>query len=182
MIVRLAKENPRWGYDKIQGELLKLGYKLCASSVRNILKRHRVPPTNERSSGSWRAFLGRFKDQILAWVFFTVETIRLKTIYVLFFIELGTRRIHLAGCTTAPDSTWVTQQARQLVWNLNDDAKEIAFLIHDNEKEFTSSFDLVFSSEKVEILHTPFQPQRRIPLLNDWCALFAKSAWTKSLS
>ena len=160
LIIRLAKENPRWGYDKIQGELLKLGFKLCASSVRNILKKHRVPPTNERSSGSWRTFLGHYKDQILACDFFTVETIWLKTIYVLFFIELGTRRIHLAGCTTTPDSTWVTQQARQLVWNLNDDSKEFTFLIHDNDKKFTSSFDLVFSSEKVEILHTPFQAPR----------------------
>ncbi len=85
LIIRLAKENPRWGYDRIQGELLKLGFKLCASSVRNILKRQRVPPTNERSSGSWRTFLGHYKDQILACDFFTVETIWLKTICVLFF-------------------------------------------------------------------------------------------------
>jgi hypothetical protein len=115
LIVRLAKENPCWGYDKIQGELLKPGYNLSASSVRNILKRHRLTPASERSSGSWRSFLGHDKDQILACDFFTVETIWLKTIYVLFFIELGTRRVHLAGCTTNPDTTWVTQQARQLV-------------------------------------------------------------------
>jgi hypothetical protein len=115
LIVRLAKENPCWGYDKIQGELLKLGYNLSASSVRNILKRHRLTPASERSSGSWRSFLGHDKDQILACDFFTVETIWPKTIYVLFFIELGTRRVHLAGCTTNPDTTWVTQQARQLV-------------------------------------------------------------------
>ena len=102
LIIRLAKENPRRGYGKIQGELLKLGYKLCASSVRNILKRHRITPSSEHSSGSWRAFLGHYKDQILACDFFTVETIWLKTTYVLFFIELGSRRIHLAGCTTAP--------------------------------------------------------------------------------
>jgi len=115
LIVRLAKENPCWGYDKIQGELLKPGYNLSASSVRNILKRHRLTPASERSSGSWRSFLGHDKDQILACDFFTVETIWLKTIYVLFFIELGARRVHLAGCTTNPDTTWVTQQARQLV-------------------------------------------------------------------
>jgi putative transposase len=168
LIIRLAKENPRWGYDKIQGELLKLGFKLCASSVRNILKKHRVPPTNERSSGSWRAFLGHYKDQILACEFFTLETIWLKTIYVLFFIELGTRRIHLAGFTTAPDSTWVTQQARQLVWNLNDDSKEFTFLIHDNDKKFTSSFDLVFSSEKIEIIHTLFQAPRANSFAERW--------------
>jgi len=78
LIVRLAKENPHWGYDKIQGKLLKLGYKLCTSSVRNILKQHRVTPARERSSGSWRSFLGYYKDQILACDFFTVETIWLK--------------------------------------------------------------------------------------------------------
>ncbi len=113
-----------------------IGYKLSTSSVRNILKRQRVTPACERSSGSWRSFLGHYKDQILACDFFTVETTRLKTINVLYFIELGTRRIHLAGCTTNPDSTWVTQQSRQLVWNLDDNPKEIAFLIHDNDKKF----------------------------------------------
>jgi len=91
--------------------------------------------------------LGHYKDQILACDFFTVETIWLKTIYVLFFIELGTRRVHLAGYTTHPDTIWVAQQARHLVWNLNDDSKDIGFLIHDNDKKLTTSFDLVFSSE-----------------------------------
>ncbi len=87
LILRLAKENPRWGYDKIQGELLKLGYNLSASSVRNILKRHKVAPSFERSTSSWRSFLGHYKDQILACDFFTVETIWLKTIYVLFSLN-----------------------------------------------------------------------------------------------
>ena len=86
-----------------------------------------------------------------------METIWLKTIYVLFFIELGTRRVHLAGCTTNPGTTWVTQQTRQLVWNLKDDAQDIAFLIHDNDKKFPSSFDSMFSSEGIEIAHTPYQ-------------------------
>ena len=154
LILRLAKENPRWGYDKIQGDLLKLGYNLSASTVRNILKRHRVTNASERSSDSWRSFLEHYKNQILACDFFTVETIWLKTIYVLFFIELGTRRVHLASCTTNPDTTWVTQQARQLVWNLKDDAHDIAFLIHDNDTKFSFSFDSVFKSEEIEILHT----------------------------
>jgi len=168
LIVRLAKENSHWGYDKIQGELLKLGYKLCTSSVRNILKKHRVTPACERSSGSWHSFLGHYRDQILACDFFTVETIWLKTIYVLFFIELGTRRVRLSGCTTTPNSTWVTQQARQLVWNLNDDSKEIAFLIHDNDKKFGSSFDIVFSSEEIETVHTPFQAPRANAFAERW--------------
>jgi len=127
LIVHLAKENTRWGYDKIHGELLKLGHNLSTTSVRSVLKRHRITPALERSTGSWRSFLGHYKDQILACDFFTVETIWLKTIYVLFFIELGTRRIYLAGCTTNRDITWVTQQARQLVWNLKDDSRSGRF-------------------------------------------------------
>jgi hypothetical protein len=105
--VHLAKENPRWGYDKIQGELLKPEYNLRAFSVRNILKRHRLTPASERSYGSWRSFLGHDKDQILACDFFTVETV-----YVIFFIELGTRRVHLAVYTTTPDTlgSWHIRQ------------------------------------------------------------------------
>ena len=87
---------------------------------------------------------------------------------MLFIIELGTRRVHLAGCTTTPDSTWVTQQARQLVWNLNDDSKEFAFLIHDNDKKFASPFDIVFSSEEIEIVHTPFQAPRANAFAERW--------------
>ena len=171
LIVRLAKENPRWGYDKIHGELLKLGHRLGVTSVRNILKRHRVIPVSQRSTGSWCSFLEHYKDQILACDFFTVETIWLKAIYVLFFIELGTRRIYLAGCTTNPDVTWVTQQARQLVWNLKDDSRDMAFLIHDNDTKFASSYDNVFSSEGIEILNTPY----RAPKANVYAELWVRS-------
>jgi transposase InsO family protein len=168
LIVRLAKENTRWGYDKIQGELLKLGHNLSATSVRSVLKRHRITPASVQSTGTWRSFLGHYKDQILACDFFTVETIWLKTIYVLFFIELGTRRIYLAGCTTNPDLTWVTQQARQLVWNLKDDAQDMAFLIHDNDTKFASSYDNVFSSEGIKILNTPYRAPKANAYAERW--------------
>ena len=92
----------------------------------------------------------------------------LKTIYTLFFIDLGTRRVHLAGCTTSPDATWVTQQARQLVWNLKDYSQDIAFLIHDNDNKLSSSFDTVFSSEGIEIVHTPFQAPRANAFTERW--------------
>jgi len=171
LIVRLAKENTRLGYDKIHGELLKLGHNLSATSVRSVLKRHRITPASERSTGTWRSFLGHYKDQILACDFFTVETIWLKTNNVLFFIELGTWRIYLAGCTTNPDITWVTQQARQLVWNLKDDSRDMAFLIHDNDTKFGSSYDNVFSSEGIEILHTPY----RVPRANAYAERCVRS-------
>ena len=109
LIIRFEKENPRWGYDKIHGELLKLGYSLSPSSARNVLKRLQISPVPERSSTTWRSFLNHYKDQILAYDFFTIETINLQTIYVLFFIELGTRRIHFAGVSAKPNTTWVSQ-------------------------------------------------------------------------
>ena len=136
--------------------------------MRNILKRHRVTPVSQRSAGSWCSFLGHYKDQTLACDFFTVETIWLKTIYVLFFIELGTRRTYLAGCTTNPDITWVTQQVRQLVWNLKDDSRDMAFLIHDNDTKFPSSYDNVFSSEGIEILNTPYRATRANAYAERW--------------
>lgn len=168
LVVRLAKENLGWGYDKIQGELIKLGYDLSATSVRNILKQHRISAASERSSSSWRSFLGHYKAQIPACDFFTVETIWLKTIYVLFFIELGTRRVHLAGWTTNPNATWVTQQARQLVWYLKDDPRQLAYLIHDNDKKFSSSFDTVFYAEGIKIIHTPFRAPRANAFAERW--------------
>jgi putative transposase len=171
LIVRLAKENPRWGYDKIHGELLKIGYKIGPTSVRNILKKHRVNPASQRSTGSWRSFLGHYKDQILAWDFFTVETIWLKTIYVLFFIELGTRRIHLAGCTSKPNAIWVSQQARQLIWEVKDEVREINFLIHDNDTKFSSFFDNVFTSEGMKVIHTPY----RAPKANSYAERWVRS-------
>lgn len=168
-VVRLAKENPRWGYEKIQGELIKLGYQLSVSSVRNILKRHRITPISQRSTGSWRSLLKHYQDQILACDFFTVETIWLKTIYVLFFIQLGTRRIHLAGCTSNPNQIWVSQQARQFVWELKDQApSKQAFLIHDHDSKFTSSFDTVFSSEGIDVIHTPYQAPRANAYAERW--------------
>ncbi len=110
LIVRLARENPAWGYSKLHGELLKLGYEVGRSTIRAVLRRRHVPPAPHRSQGGsgWRTFLSHYQDQMLACDFFTVETAWLKTLYVLFFLELGTRRVHVAGCTAHPTSAWVT--------------------------------------------------------------------------
>ena len=135
LIRQMARENRRWGYERIEGELLKLGYAVSVRTVRNVLKRHRVVPAPERGKSTWRAFVGHYKAQMLACDFFTVETIGLRTLYVLFFIELGTRRVRFAGCTAHPDSTWVTQQARQLVWQLEEDEQPMRFLIHPVHSE-----------------------------------------------
>ena len=157
LILRLAQENPRWGYGKIQGELIKSDFKVSQSTIRNILVRHGLLPAPVRNGSiGWRHLMTHYKDQILACDFFTIETIWLKTVYVLFFIELGTRQVHFAGITTHPNQIWVTQQARQLVWKLYHRESPLRFLIHDNDSKFSKSFDIVFHSEGFHVIHTPY--------------------------
>ena len=157
LVVQLAQEDD-WGNGKIEGELLKLGYCLSDETIANILKRHSIPPLPQRRpSLSWRHLMTHYKDQILACDFFTIETLFLHTVYVFFFIELGSRRVYFAGCTTHPTGAWVTQQARQFVWQVEEYEQPLHFLIHDNDSKFTSSFDAVFSSEQLKVIHTPIR-------------------------
>jgi hypothetical protein len=158
LILQLARENPRWGHRRIQGELAKLGHPVSASAVLAVLRRNRVPPAPQRRRvTTWRDFIQRHKDQALACDFFTVETLWLKTLHVLFFLEVGTRRVHLAGCTAHPTAAWVTQQARQLAWELHETGTPPRFLIHDRDGKFTPSFDTVFAAEGVEVVRTPYR-------------------------
>jgi putative transposase len=170
LILRLAKENPTWGYSKLHGELLKLGSDVGRSTIRDVLKRQHVPPAPERGKrgNSWRTFLKHHKDEILACDFFTVETAWLKTMYVLFFIELGSRRVHLAGCTANPTRTWVTQQARQLSWKIQDGTLPARFLIHDRDAKFPVAFDQVFEAQDVTIIRTPFRAPKANAVAERW--------------
>ncbi len=169
LIVRLARENSRMGYDKIQGELLKLGYQVDATTIRNILRRHHLAPAPQRGQSSWRTFLKHYKQQMLACDFFTVETVTLQTLYVLFFIEIGSRRVHLAGCTTTPDNAWVTQQARQFTWTLSENQHdEMCYLIHDRDTEFTRAFETVFQTEGIESVRTPFRTPQANAFAERW--------------
>ncbi len=173
MILRLAKENPRWGYSKLHGELLKLGFTIGRSTIRAVLRRGRVPPAPQRAQRgtSWRTFLGHYKQHILACDFFTVETAWLKTIYVFFFLEVGTRRVHLAGCTAHPTAAWVTQQARHMNWILQDEPGPVQFLIRDRDTKFPDAFDAVFAAEDVRIIQTPF----RVPTANAFAERWVRS-------
>jgi len=156
LIVQIARENPRMGYGKIVGELLKLGFQVSLTTVRNVLDRYSIQPASVRNGSiGWRHLMAHYKAQILACDFFTVETIFLQTFYVLFFIELGSRQVHFAGITTNPNQIWVTQQARQLVWELSDREKPLHFLIHDNDGSFCQAFDAVFESEGFHVINTP---------------------------
>ena len=169
LILQLAQENPRWGYGKIQGELIKLNIIVSRSTVRNILHRNGLLPAPVRSGSiGWKHLMAHYKDHILACAFFTVETIWLKTIYVLFFIELGTRRVHFAGVTTNPNQLWVTQQARQLMWKLHEQDASLRFLIHDNDTKFSKSFDIIFQSEGFHVICTPYSAPNANAFAERW--------------
>jgi putative transposase len=168
LVIRLAQEN-EWGYDKIKGELQKLGYTLDRTTVKNILRQAGILPAPERRrSLNWRTFLKHYQQQLLACDFFTIESLGLQTLYVLIFIELGSRRVHLAGCTRNPTSAWVSQQARQVCWQLDERTPAIRFLIHDRGTTFTAAFDAVFQSQGIEAIHTPYRTPNANAVAERW--------------
>jgi transposase InsO family protein len=158
LVARLGRENPRWGYQRIRGELLKLGIRVSATTVRTILLRHGLDPAPRRGGPTWTEFLRSQASGILATDFFTVETIGLKTLYVLFFIELSTRRVHMAGVTERPDSAWVTQQARNLA--IEERLSGVRFLVRDRDAKFAGPFDAVLRAEGVRVIRTPVRSPR----------------------
>jgi len=155
LVLRLARENRGWGYQRIAGELRGLGLTVSATTVRKLLRQSSLGPAGVRAGLSWREFLRAQARSMLAVDFFTVETVSLRRLYVLFFIELGSRRVHLAGCTANPSGAWVTQQARQLAWGLAERSTSVRFLIRDRDSKFTRDFDIVFRCEGIEIVRTP---------------------------
>lgn len=134
------------------------------------MKRQHVPPAHERAKqgSSWGQFLSHYREQFLACDFFTVETAWLKTLYIFVFIEWGSRRVHFAGCTAHPTAEWVTQQARQLTWTLQDEQKSMRFLIRDRDAKFTASFDTVLAVEGIEIVRTPYRAPRANAFAERW--------------
>jgi putative transposase len=156
LVVRLARENPGWGYRRIQGELVGLGVKLAASTVWSILKEAGIEPAPRRLATSWSEFLRAQAAGVLECDFLTVDTLFLKRFYVLFFLELATRRVHLSGITTNPDGRWVTQQARNLLMVLDDEGiRRPGFVVRDRDSKFTREFDEVFRSEGVRVIKAP---------------------------
>ena len=168
LILRLAQENPRWGYRRVQGELLKLGHRCSHLTARRLLRRHALPPAPRRSQRSWREFIRQHADQILATDFFVVNTVWLTRLYVLFFIEIGSRRVHMAGCTYNPTGAWVVQQAGNLVWKLQDGELPAKFLLRDRDAEFSGAFDEVFQSEGVEVIRLPYRSPRANSFAERW--------------
>jgi putative transposase len=170
LVLEMARDNPAWGYRRIHGELTCLGYKVAPSTVWQILKDAGIDPAPRRAGQTWRAFLAGQASTILAVDFFHVDTVFLRRLYVVFFIEHGTRRVHLAGITAHPAGPWVTQQARNLLMNLEGHADGLKFLIRDRDTKFTAGFDAVFTAIGVRIIKTPVRAPRANAIAERWIA------------
>ena len=151
-----------------RGELRKLGIRVGATTIRTLLRAHGLGPAPRRTGPTWSEFLRAQARGIIATDFFTVETVRCKTLYVLFYIELCTRRVHLAGIIARPDSGWVTQQGRNLVMDLGDRGAAHKFLIRDRDSKFSGPFDEVFRTEGIRVIRTPIRAPRANAYAERW--------------
>jgi putative transposase len=153
LVLRLARENPRWGHRRIGGELAKLGFGVSPSTVRRLLARAGLGPAPRRSGPGWREFLRAQATSIVACDFFTVENVFLRRYYVFFFIAHASRRVRFAGCSPNPTGAWVTQQARNVGLELADEG--VRFLIRDRDSKYSAAFDEVLRTDGIRIVKTP---------------------------
>jgi putative transposase len=176
LILRLARDNPSWGYTRLQDELRRVGRKVAAATIRKVLRSHRIPPAPQRDDGpTWRGFLLAQASTILATDFFQIETITLKRLYVSFVLELGTRRVHILGVTEHPTAAWTTQLARNFLADAGERADRFRYLIQDRDSIFTDTFDAVFASTDTELKKSA--PQ--CPKMNAFAERWVKTLHTE---
>jgi len=169
MIEQMARENPGWGYQRIHGELLGLGIRVSASTVRRVLRRLRIPPAPQRSRSTWRRFIRTQAPAMFACDFFHVDcAVTLRRVYVFFVIEVGTRYVHILGVTAHPDGAWTVQQARNLLIDLGERAGRFRFLIRDRAGQFTEAFDAVLADAGIKVVKIPPRSPRANAYAERW--------------